>query len=96
MTKVALLNLINTLINDNTAKEVSAKDVRDALEAVYDASVVYPEFGGREYLKDNMYLIGDVITYDGLLYICKVAHNASVWAVDKNNWSDTISDAGLY
>ncbi len=94
MTKVALLNLINTLINDNNAKEISAKDVRDALEAVTDFAST--EIGGRVYLKDNVYLLGDVISHGGLLYVCKVAHTASVWAVDRNNWSDTISDAGTY
>ncbi len=95
MTKIQLLNVINTLINDNNAKEISAKDVRDALEAVYD-SATSNEIGGRVYLKGNVYLPGDVVSQSGLLYVCKVAHTASVWAVDQNNWSDTISDAGTY
>ena len=40
MTKAQLMTLIGTLINDNNAKEISAQDVRDSLEAVYDTSIL--------------------------------------------------------
>ncbi len=40
MTTLQLKTLIDTLINDNTSKEISAQDVRDCLNGVYDTALL--------------------------------------------------------
>ncbi len=43
MTRAQLLTLVNTLINNNNNKEISAQDVRDSIMGCYDASILLPD-----------------------------------------------------
>ncbi len=87
--------LIQLKLDGSETGGTSGQKINDAFVKI-DLIADSGDIGGRTYTAGAAYKINDVVGYGGLLYACRVAHVASVWAVDSGNWSDTISDAGTY